>query len=293
VRDIVDALPQWQCHPKSIFSTIVNAQLMILQSFKWVPPTSPILQTMSTMINQRQQCQVPKQRAGVDKRLPPEVWAKIFGRLYPSQLCRLSMVCRTFNTIISSLPYWSQIFRIARPDRQLRLLQGYSESRCYMTYLCAVSLHLCEECFQISRLQEKHLAELPLPVLVTLPNPVRNDTRAVAGEAVNLRWRVRKCRQCRDEHSTDISEDALPPWRREIKEKVWPILGGACLRDFPFLHQVPDLHMNPHAHYSEADIMPSMRRYFGGPVGVEASRRHTTLFDDKTYARLLWYREQD
>ncbi|KAK3845705.1 MAG: hypothetical protein J3R72DRAFT_487405 [Linnemannia gamsii] len=84
----------------------------------------------------------------IDKRLPPEVWATIFSRLYPSQLSRLSMVNKTFNKIVSSLSIWSRIFFVAYPagTMRLRTLRDMPESKSYMLYLCALSLYICECC---------------------------------------------------------------------------------------------------------------------------------------------------
>ncbi|KAF9535223.1 hypothetical protein EC957_001900, partial [Mortierella hygrophila] len=41
------------------------------------------------------------------KRVPVEVWEQIFSFLYPSQLSRISMVNKNFNSIVSLLKVWS------------------------------------------------------------------------------------------------------------------------------------------------------------------------------------------
>ncbi|KAK3827844.1 MAG: hypothetical protein J3Q66DRAFT_394167 [Benniella sp.] len=46
------------------------------------------------------------QTMGPEKRVPIEVWERIFNYLYPSQLSRLSMVCRTLPDIVAKLPIW-------------------------------------------------------------------------------------------------------------------------------------------------------------------------------------------
>ncbi|KAF9304164.1 hypothetical protein BG003_001766, partial [Podila horticola] len=73
----------------------------------------------------------------IDKRIPPEVWERIFSRLYPSQLSRLSMVNKTFNKIVSSLSTWSRMFPVAHSsDKQrLRTLRDVPESKSYMLYM--------------------------------------------------------------------------------------------------------------------------------------------------------------
>ncbi|KAG0053010.1 hypothetical protein BGZ90_006323 [Linnemannia elongata] len=65
------------------------------------------------------------------------------------------MVNKTFETI--------NTFR-----KRLRFLRGIPESKSYMLYICANSLHICEECGDQQRFGSKNLADLPLPVLVRL-----------------------------------------------------------------------------------------------------------------------------
>ncbi|KAG0352272.1 hypothetical protein BGZ54_002873 [Gamsiella multidivaricata] len=68
-----------------------------------------------------------------DKRVPPEIWQRTFNRLYPSQLSRISMVNKNFNTIVSSLPVWSHMFSVAfGPKMRLRTLRNIPESKSYM-----------------------------------------------------------------------------------------------------------------------------------------------------------------
>ncbi|KAF9560302.1 hypothetical protein EC968_006254, partial [Mortierella alpina] len=81
----------------------------------------------------------------IDHRVPLEVWQRIFRGLYPSQLCRLSMVNRNFNRIVSSLLFWSRIFPLIFGDtKRLRTLVNIPESKSYMLYICANSLDICE-----------------------------------------------------------------------------------------------------------------------------------------------------
>ncbi|KAG0342691.1 hypothetical protein BG000_002475 [Podila horticola] len=73
----------------------------------------------------------------IDKRVPPEIWERIFSRLYPSQLSRMSMVNKNFNKIVSSLSVWSRMFSlIFGPEMKLRTLRNMPESKSYMLYMC-------------------------------------------------------------------------------------------------------------------------------------------------------------
>ncbi|OAQ25155.1 hypothetical protein K457DRAFT_129255 [Linnemannia elongata AG-77] len=110
----------------------------------------------------------PSPRHELDKHVPAEIWERIFSYLYPSQLCRFSMVNKTFETIVSSLPIWRYLFTENTFRKRLRFLRGIPESKSYMLYICANSLHICEECGYQHRFGSKNLADLPLPVLVRL-----------------------------------------------------------------------------------------------------------------------------
>ncbi|KAK5805457.1 hypothetical protein F5H01DRAFT_353760 [Linnemannia elongata] len=110
----------------------------------------------------------PSPRHELDKHVPAEIWEQIFSYLYPSQLCRLSMVNKAFEIIISSLPIWRYLFTKNAFRKRLRFLRGITESKSYMLYMCANSLHICEECGYQERFGSKNLADFPLPVLVRL-----------------------------------------------------------------------------------------------------------------------------
>ncbi|KAG0338837.1 hypothetical protein BG005_003614, partial [Podila minutissima] len=72
----------------------------------------------------------------VHKRVPVEIWEQILNYLYPSQLSRISMVNKNFNSIVSLLKVWSRMFTIAHgPKAHLRPLLGIPKSKSYMTFM--------------------------------------------------------------------------------------------------------------------------------------------------------------
>ncbi|KAG0087462.1 hypothetical protein BGZ92_007311 [Podila epicladia] len=111
----------------------------------------------------------PPSRLNVDKHIPAKIWKQIFSYLYPSQLCRLSMVSKTFETIVGSLPVWYHLFTKNNYGKQLRFLRAIPESKSYMLYMCASSLHIWEECYRQEFFDSETLVDLPLLVLVRLP----------------------------------------------------------------------------------------------------------------------------
>ncbi|GJJ76747.1 hypothetical protein EMPS_09106 [Entomortierella parvispora] len=104
---------------------------------------------------------------GIDQRLPAEVWREICSYLYLSQLCRLSMVNHTLDAIVGQLPIWRYLYNSFSPNKRLRLLFNKPALKSYMLYVCANSLHICEECYWYARAAT--LVYFPLPVLVPLP----------------------------------------------------------------------------------------------------------------------------
>ncbi|KAF9988604.1 hypothetical protein BGZ75_009102 [Mortierella antarctica] len=132
----------------------------------------------------------------IDHRIPLEVWQRIFSGLYPSQLCRLSMVNRNFNRIVSSLLIWSRIFPLIFGDtKRLRTLGNIPESKSYMLYICANSLYICEACLGLT---ENHLYfNKPQPTLAPMPTMTKGEIQFL-GEELNLTWMIWMCSACRD-----------------------------------------------------------------------------------------------
>ncbi|KAI1321585.1 hypothetical protein EDD11_003065 [Mortierella claussenii] len=123
----------------------------------------------------------------VDKRVPVEVWERIFNRLYPSQLSRLSMVNKTFNKIVSSLSVWSRMFTLAfGPKKRLRTLRNIDESKSYMLYMCAS----------------------PVPTLSTVEFKY-------LGEEINMNWYLRMCASCREKQRLVVGNNEITNKRVE------------------------------------------------------------------------------
>ncbi|KAF9322464.1 hypothetical protein BGZ91_004312 [Linnemannia elongata] len=146
----------------------------------------------------------PRTHDQIDKRVPPEIWERIFNRLYPSQLTRMSMVNKNFNKIVSSLSVWSHMYSVAfGPKMPLRTLRDRPESKSYMLFMCASSLYVCEEC--LSRTPCKNLYDNwgrrvdlgPIPALAPMPTSSKGDLKYL-GEELNLNWTIRMCPSCRD-----------------------------------------------------------------------------------------------
>ncbi|KAK3835020.1 MAG: hypothetical protein J3R72DRAFT_452015 [Linnemannia gamsii] len=133
----------------------------------------------------------------IDKRIPPEVWERIFSRLYPSQLSRLSMVNKTFNKIVSSLSTWSRIFFVAHSgneNKRLRTLRDMPESKSYMLYMCAMSLYVCECCLFMAHFKA-NINEKPKQRQAPM-RALKNDKFEYDGEEVDMHWTVNMCQSC-------------------------------------------------------------------------------------------------
>ncbi|CAO3571127.1 unnamed protein product [Mortierella alpina] len=130
----------------------------------------------------------------LDRRVPNEVWGCIFKNLYPSQLCRLSLVNKHFYTIVTSMSLWSRMFTLTHgPKKRLRTLRGMPESKSYMLFMCANSLHVCEQC--LGPLKFKETAPLPKAHWAPLPTLSTKDLHYV-GEEINKRWSIKMCESC-------------------------------------------------------------------------------------------------
>ncbi|KAF9118894.1 hypothetical protein BGW39_000779 [Mortierella sp. 14UC] len=138
----------------------------------------------------------------IDKRVPPEIWERIFHYLYPSQLTRMSMVNINFNKIVSSLSVWSYMFSVAfGSQRRLRTLRNMPESKSYMLYMCASSLYVCEKC--LSRTAFGNIYQTPKPILAPMPTSSKGNLEYM-GEQVNLSWTIWMCPSCREKQVSEL-----------------------------------------------------------------------------------------
>ncbi|KAK3811488.1 MAG: hypothetical protein JOS17DRAFT_842844 [Linnemannia elongata] len=197
-------------------------------------------------------------RGQAHKLVPVEVWEHILRYLYPSQLSRISMVNKNFCAIVSSLEVWSLMFVIAYgPKAHLRTLVGVPRSKCYMMFMCSSSLHVCERCFGLTGYNMDSKSKFPLPIPVLLPKR-STDTVKYLGERFDPNFTIRMCLSCRQGHISTY-EEPLP--RR--------------------------------AENSKLDEYQTMRRHFGGDVGITAFKESTEAYDEKTEARIRWYQLQE
>ncbi|KAH7055022.1 hypothetical protein BKA57DRAFT_240738 [Linnemannia elongata] len=221
----------------------------------------------------------------VHKRVPVEVWEQILSYLYPSQLSRISMVNKNFQSVVSLLEIWSRMFAIAHgPKAHLRPLLNIPKSKSYMTFMCSSSLHVCESCFDLTEYNASNLSKLPLPIPILLPRRSTN-VATYLGEKFDPDWTIRMCLSCRQDHILNREE---PYPRLAYKNRLSP---SQLRRKYPCAQEVPDL---PHAKaIDEIAVIKILRLHFGGDVGVEAYNKSTEEYDEKTKARIRWYQLQD
>jgi len=221
----------------------------------------------------------------VHKRVPVEVWEQILSYLYPSQLSRVSMVNKNFNSIVSLLEVWSRMFTIAHgPKAHLRPLLNIPKSKSYMTFMCSSSLHVCERCFGLTEYNAGNLSRLPLPIPILLPRR-STDATTYLGERFDPDWTVRMCLSCRQGHILNLEE----PFPRLAHKNQLNTL--QLRRKYPCSQEVPKLPRGKTID-EKADIK-CMRLHFGGDVGVEAYNESTEEHDEKTEARIRWYQLQE
>jgi len=214
-----------------------------------------------------------------DRRLPFEVWELICQDLYPSQLCRLSCVSRSLYIYVGSLKVWEKWFRKAyyTPlfDQKLQLFAGLPRERCYMRYMCAISLMVCEACGQMAQLQDNWLDspwKAPLPWRSKLTAPAK----------------LRMCGRCRV-YTYDISIHDEPIPRvinRSYLTKTELMLryddvGKKTVRSITrrIDSQIP-------IKYHEGELWDIMRMRKGGTVGMNATEDSAREIRTRTWMRL-------
>ncbi|KAG0066010.1 hypothetical protein BGZ90_001571 [Linnemannia elongata] len=221
----------------------------------------------------------------VHKRVPVEVWEQILGYLYPSQLSRISMVNKNFNSIVSSLEVWSRMFAVAHgPKAHLRPLLNIPKSKSYMTFMCSSSLHVCESCFHLTEYNAGNLSKLPLPIPILLPRRSTN-VATYLGEKFDPDWTIRMCLSCRQGHILNREE----PFPRLAHKNYLTV--HQLRAKYPCAKDVLDLPRGKVI--DEIAAIKCMRLQFGGDVGVEAYNESTDEYDKKTEARIRWYQLQE
>ncbi|KAG0065862.1 hypothetical protein BGZ89_007844 [Linnemannia elongata] len=272
----------------------------------------------------------PSPRHELDKHVPAEIWERIFSYLYPSQLCRLLMVNKTFETIVSSLPIWRYLFTENTVRKRLRFLRDIPESKSYMLYICANSLHICEECGYQHRFGSKNLANLPLPVLVRLSESHCSSDEEIVfsdeeiefpdeqiessdekiksldeeteseenfeylGSQVNLTWTVRKCCDCRKAQGEGLGHGEFEATVPRTSPPPLPKTAPEWCKIYPGFKRIVDFEGFGYDLYVNEDtVLSELEIYYGGALGAEASSKSALEYDGKTKARILWYRQQD
>jgi len=178
-----------------------------------------------------------------------------------------------------------------------------------MIYMCAISLHFCEECQNLIRFQQNTPANLPLHVLVKVPSTHTETTTITNGKAggqrlvgsrINLNWRIRKCLGCRDKTSSAVAVELSPAW--EIPEDGVGRYPSGWELTFPQLCHVELslscvmsklARLSSNQFFRLSAVSRHLNSYFGGPAGVEAAKNPTKDCDAKTWSRIIWYQCQE
>jgi hypothetical protein len=242
------------------------------------------------------------QTTGLEKHLPTEVWEWIFMYLYPSQLSRISMVCRTFYDIVAKLPIWTEIYTKAHPDNQnhvvggIKPVLGNSPIKDFMLHLCAESLRICELCFLTyngTDISWDRLAYLTLPVHVWRVRLATKKTDAFRPFQIEVGpqdWVIRLCLSCRRVILKECPE-SLPIIlkRREIGCNLVKVYNLEYSDVRGISEADPD---------SEEKVLERAREKFGGDVGVKASSKGSSSIAVKSMisrlkeVNLSWTRDE-
>jgi hypothetical protein len=202
------------------------------------------------------------QTTNVEKHLPTEVWERIFKYLYPSQLSRVSRVCRTFYDIVANLLVWLEIYAQVHPNDENHVVEGIkpvlgkNPNKDFMLHICAESLRICELCLSAysgTDIPKDRLASLPLPVHV---------------------WRVRAF----------MRKATFQPLPSKRSPTDWTIrLCVSCRRDV-FDHSQELLSMDSPSHYylqydyrsDRKEELRKARLKYGGDIGVASSSQNSS-----------------
>ncbi|KAK3827849.1 MAG: hypothetical protein J3Q66DRAFT_321238 [Benniella sp.] len=217
------------------------------------------------------------QTTGLEKRLPTEVWEWIFKYLYPSQLSRVSMVCRTFYDIVAKLHIWTEIYAKAHPDNQnhvvggIKPVLGDNPIKDFMLHICAESLRICELCFLTyngTDMSWDRLAYLTLPVHVWRVRLATKKTDAFRPFRIEIGpqdWVIRLCLNCRREIFRECPE-SLPIFLK--RREIGCDLMEAYNLEYSDVRGIRVTDLN-----NEERVLVRAREKFGGDVGVEASSK--------------------
>ncbi|KAK3827850.1 MAG: hypothetical protein J3Q66DRAFT_363050 [Benniella sp.] len=212
------------------------------------------------------------QPAGLEKRLPTETWEQIFLFLYPSQLSRVSMVCRTFYDIVSKLSVWSEIYATVHPNKQNHVIGGFkpvpgkNPNKDFMIYVCAESLQICELCLSVYKeadVPKDRLAFFPLPVhvwRVRLASKKTGNFQPLSVEIGPQDWVVRLCLGCRRKVFEECPESE--------SETTFTRTAYGLLTDCNLVSR----EVGPGPRHDATTILSVARMKYGGDIGVQVGR---------------------
>ncbi|KAF9358749.1 hypothetical protein BGX34_008780 [Mortierella sp. NVP85] len=214
---------------------------------------------------------VLNQTTGVEKRLPTEVWERVFKYLYPSQLSRISRVCRVFYDIVIDFPIWPEIYAKAHPTGQnhvaggVKPVLGKNPNRYFMFHVCAESFQICELCFSVHsdpRVSKDRLASLPLPVHVWRVRLAMKKNEAFVPFFINVEphdWVIRLCLSCRRE-VFEACPESVPEFKPSVLSR------RQLMESYNLVHGDDEGLM-----LDQRRALVAARRKYGGDIGVQAS----------------------
>lgn len=213
-------------------------------------------------------------KSGVEKRIPTEVWERIFKHLFPSQLTRVSKTCRTLYDIVSSLSVWSEIYDKAHPQHTNHLVGGVkpiigkNPPKDFMLHICAESFRICELCLSVysdSNAPKLQLAFYPLPVHVWRIRVAPKDSTYLPFlcKADPQDWVIRLCLNCRKE-AFERYPESIP------KTALRTLWGDELSREYK-LNFRDVMGQGSKGPYSEGLFITNGRVMYGGDVGFKAA----------------------
>ncbi|KAF9951526.1 hypothetical protein BGZ65_005893 [Modicella reniformis] len=238
-----------------------------LDRIAFVDPSTCKGCTCCVILRQRLEREKP-----IDKRLPVEVWSRIFQYLYPSQLSRVSLVSKTLYDVVDRLDLWLKVYlqgylEVPVPNIDTNILKPDLPKR-LMLYVFARSFSICEQCFRFCDGETPgRLPFMPLPVgerLLLTPNVDESHTRVSESKT-----KIHLCLNCRravyEAHPEVAPADVFGfSTKKELKEMYHlgdKSIQGITLRTGGNGEPVK---------YFQWEALKRARQLHGGDIGIEA-----------------------
>ncbi|KAF9354928.1 hypothetical protein BGX34_010750 [Mortierella sp. NVP85] len=237
----------------------------------------PAITTTSTAAT----CTDSQRYPTIEKQLPTEVWEKILKYLYPSQLSRVSMVCRKLYDIVGMLPVWPEIYARVHPDDDNHLVGGIkpvvgkNPIKDFMLHVCAESFRICELCLSVHMghdVPKDRMASLPLPVHVWRVRLAakKDDTfQPLSAQIGPQDWVIRLCLGCRRK-VFDACPESIPKTVQDFRD-------GSELMDLYHLSADEiSSYRSSYLGYRERMILEMARLKYGSDIGIQAAAPYSS-----------------